>query len=180
MDAPFPTPHDLVRPWRRATLLAGLIAAVELVLLIAATAMLVAKPLSHAIRRHAEAVALAPPKQATQAKQAKETIRRLATPPPVGKPRPRDRVRIMVLNGNGRAGAAAGEASKIHSLGYRVSGTGNARRSDYATSVVMYSPGYRAEGLRLARDLQVKVVGPLDGIRKGGLLGGQLAVVVGA
>jgi len=180
VDAPFPTPHDLVRPWRRATLLAGLIAAVELVLLIAATAMLVAKPLSHAIRRHAEAVALAPSKQATQAKQAKETIRRLATPPPVGKPRPRDRVRIMVLNGNGRAGAAAGEASKIHSLGYRVSGTGNARRSDYATSVVMYSPGYRAEGLRLARDLQVKVVGPLDGIRKGGLLGGQLAVVVGA
>lgn len=180
MDAPFPTPHDLVRPWRRATLLAGLIAAVELVLLIAATAMLVAKPLSHAIRRHAEAVALAPSKQATQAKQAKETIRRLATPPPVGKPRPRDRVRIMVLNGNGRAGAAAGEASKIHSLGYRVSGTGNARRSDYATSVVMYSRGYRAEGLRLARDLQVKVVGPLDGIRKGGLLGGQLAVVVGA
>ncbi len=180
MDARFPTPHDLVRPWRRATLLAGLIAAVELVLLIAATAMLVAKPLSHAIRRHAEAVALAPSKQATQAKQAKETIRRLATPPPVGKPRPRDRVRIMVLNGNGRAGAAAGEASKIHSLGYRVSGTGNARRSDYATSVVMYSPGYRAEGLRLARDLQVKVVGPLDGIRKGGLLGGQLAVVVGA
>jgi len=180
VDAPFPTPHDLVRPWRRATLLAGLIAAVELVLLIAATAMLVAKPLSHAIRRHAEAVALAPSKQATQAKQAKETIRKLATPPPVGKPRPRDRVRIMVLNGNGRAGAAAGEASKIHSLGYRVSGTGNAHRSDYATSVVMYSPGYRAEGLRLARDLQVKVVGPLDGIRKGGLLGGQLAVVVGA
>jgi hypothetical protein len=177
VDAPFSTQPDLVRPWRRATLVASLIAAVELVLLIAAAAILVAKPLSHAIRRHAVAVALAPSKQA---KEAKATIRKLATPPPVGKPRPRDRVRIMVLNGNGRAGAAAGEASTLHSLGYRVSGTGNAHRSDYATSVVMYSPGYRAEGLRLARDLHVKVVGPLDGIGKSGLLGGQLAVVVGA
>jgi hypothetical protein len=174
VDAPFSTQHDLVRPWRRATLVASLVAAVELVLLIAATAMLVAKPLSHAIRRHAEAVALAP------SEHAKETIRKLATPPPVGKPRPRDRVRILVLNGNGRSGAAAGEASRLHTIGYPVSGTGNARRQDYATSVVMYSPGYRAEGLRLARDLHVKVVGPLDGIRKGGLMGGQLAVVVGA
>ena len=40
----------------------------------------------------------------------------------------------------------------------------NAHRQDYATSVVMYRPGFRAEGLRLASDLGVKVVGPLDGI----------------
>ena len=29
----------------------------------------------------------------------------------------------------------------------------------------MYRPGFRAEGLRLARDLKVKVVGPLDGLK---------------
>ena len=40
----------------------------------------------------------------------------------------------------------------------------------------MYSPGFRAEGLRLAQDLQVKVVGPLDGIAPSALDGGQLAV----
>lgn len=44
----------------------------------------------------------------------------------------------------------------------------------------MYVPGYRAEGIRLAKDLGVKVVGPLDGIGENGLHGGQLAVIVGA
>jgi hypothetical protein len=175
VDAPLPTQQDLVRPWRRATLVASSIAAIELVLLIAAAAFLVAKPLSHAIRRHAEAVAVAPPKHA-----AKPVHKLIAKPPPVGKARPRDRVKIMVFNGNGRAGAAASEASKLHTLGYVVSGTGNARRQDYATSVVMYRPGFRAEALRLARDLQVEVVGPLDGIHQGALMGGQLAVVIGA
>ncbi len=43
----------------------------------------------------------------------------------------------------------------------------------------MYRPGFRAEGLRLARDLGIKVVGPLDGIHTGALDGGQLAVIVG-
>ena len=44
----------------------------------------------------------------------------------------------------------------------------------------MYRPGFRAEGVRLARDLKVKVVGPLDGIAPSALHGGQLAVVLGA
>jgi len=155
---------------------ASLVAAVELVLLIVAAAALFAKPLSHAIQRHAEAVAVAKPKHAT----AVPVHRVVVTPPPVGRARPRSHVKIMVLNGNGRSGAAAGEASRLSGLGYQVAGTGNAKRQDYATSVVMYRPGYRAEGLRLARDLGVKVVGPLDGIRQGQLDGGQLAVVIGA
>lgn len=175
VDAPFSSPHELVRPWRRATLVASLVAAIELVLLVVAAAALIAKPLSHAIRHHAEAVALAP---AEHAKAAAPKL--VQAPPVVGKARPRARVKIMVLNGNGLAGAAAGAASKLHSLGYVVSGTGNAKRQDYATSVVMYRPGFRAEGLRLARDLKVKVVGPLDGIHLRDLKGGQLAVVLGA
>ena len=44
----------------------------------------------------------------------------------------------------------------------------------------MYVPGFQAEGARLARDLHVKVVGPLDGMRPSALHGGQLAVVLGA
>jgi hypothetical protein len=43
----------------------------------------------------------------------------------------------------------------------------------------MYRPGYRADGLRLARDLGVRVVGPLDGMRPAALEGGQLAVILG-
>ena len=57
---------------------------------------------------------------------------------------------------------------------------GNARRQDYAATVIMYRAGFRAEGLRLARDLKVKVVGPLDGLAPSALMGGQLAIVIGA
>ena len=56
----------------------------------------------------------------------------------------------------------------------------NDRRHDYATSLVMYRPGYRPEGVRLARDLHVTVVGPLDGVPRSALNGGQLAVILGA
>ena len=89
MDAPL-DPHDaLIRPWRTATLVASLVAAVELVLLLGAAFLLLAKPLSHAMQRHAEAA-------------------------------------------------------------------------------------------RLAHDLHVKVVGPLDGVRPSALRGAQLAIVLGA
>ena len=44
----------------------------------------------------------------------------------------------------------------------------------------MYAPGFEGEGRRLARDLGVKVVGPLDGMKRSALHGGQLAVVLGA
>jgi hypothetical protein len=89
-------------------------------------------------------------------------------------------VKIMVFNGNGKSGAAGSEASRLSKLGYKIAGATNAGHQDYATSVVMYRPGFRAEGLRLAKDLGVRVVGPLDGITVSALRGGQLAVVVGA
>ena len=173
MDAPLQAPHELVRPWRRATLVASAVAAIELVLLIGAGAMLVAKPLSHVIRHHAQVAALTPAK-----KVVAQAIHQMKAPP--GRARPRGTLKIMVLNGNGQSGAAADEAGKLKQLGYRVAGTANAHRQDYASSVVMYSPGYRAEGLRLATDLGVKVVGPLDGMRKSTLHGGELAVILGA
>jgi hypothetical protein len=56
---------------------------------------------------------------------------------------------------------------------------GNAPRSGYGRSVVMYRAGRRPEALRLARDLQIRLVSPLDGLRPRDLLGAQLAVVVG-
>ena len=92
----------------------------------------------------------------------------------------RTQTSVIVLNGNGRQGAAAAGAARVHAFGYEIAGTGNARRQDYAATVVMYRPGFRAEGLRLARDLKVKVVGPLDGLKPSALMGGQLAIVIGA
>jgi hypothetical protein len=173
LDAPL-SADDLVRPWRRATLVTALIAAVELVLLVVCAAVIVAKPLSRAVRHHAEKVALAP-----AAKPAPKPAVHRSGPPP----RPhhaRSQTRVLVLNGNGRNGAAHAEASRLASLGYRIAGAADARRHDYATSVVMYRAGFRAEGVRLARDLHIDVVGPLDGLRPSALDGGQLAVIVGA
>ena len=87
---------------------------------------------------------------------------------------------VFVFNGNGRSGAASSEASKLSGLGYRVPGTGNAKRQDYATTVVMFKKGFNAEGVRLARDMHVKIVGPLDGLKPSAMRGAQLAIVLGA
>lgn len=175
MDAPFLAPHDLVRPWRRATLLASTVAAAELILLLVAGSLLLAKPVAHVIEKHAVAAAAKAP---APSKKLAAAIHRMNAP--AGKARPRHALKIMVFNGNGHAGAAAGAAGTLHGLGYTISGTANAGHMNYATSVVMYKPGYRAEGLRLAHDLHVKVVGPLDGIKATSLHGGELAVIIGS
>jgi thiamine pyrophosphate-dependent acetolactate synthase large subunit-like protein len=174
VDAPFPTADSLVRPWRTATLVASLVAAVELVLLIGAAVLLLAKPLAHAVRRHAESAALAP--AAKTATPVVHRVKKKVAPPKLS----RSHTGVLVLNGNGRAGAASTAAARLDAIGYRVSGKGNAKRQDYATTVVMYRRGYEAEGRRLAHDLHVKVVGPLDGLAPSALHGAQLAVVLGA
>jgi hypothetical protein len=171
VDAPLPAPDALIRPWRTATLVASLVAAIELVLLLGAGVLILAKPLSRVVRQHAQAAAFAPAKKHTAIVQKAVVALPKLT---------RGETGVFVLNGNGRSGAAAGEAQKLVAVGYHVPGTGNAKRQDYATTVVMYRSGYRAEALRLARDLHVKIVGPLDGLKPAALHGGQLAILLGA
>jgi hypothetical protein len=172
VDAPLTSPEALVRPWRTATLVASLVAAVELVLLVGAAVLLLAKPLAHAVQKHAEAAAFAPPKKTAA------IVRKVTKIAPLKLTR--TETSVYVLNGNGRTGAASAAAAKLSGIGYRIPGTGNAERQDYATSVVMYKRGYTAEGRRLAHDLHVKVVGPLDGLKPAALHGAQLVVVLGA
>ncbi len=174
MDAPLAA-DALIRPWRTATLVASLVAAVELIALIALALLLLAKPLAHAVRSHAQATALAPAKKHTVAPvvHARKHV--------VPKPKlTRSATGIFVFNGNGRTGAASAAAAKLSGLGYRIRGKGNAARQNYATTVVMYKRGYEGEGRRLARDLHVHVVGPLDGLKPSALHGAKLAVVLGA
>ena len=173
MDAPLPTTDALIRPWRTATLVASLVAAIELVLLVGAGVLLLAKPLARAVKHHAESAALAPAKK-TSPVVHKRRIVKLA-PPKLS----RAKTRIFVLNGNGRNGAASEAASRLSALGYRSAATGNAARKDYATTVVMYRRGFQPEGVRLGRDLHVKVVAPLDGLKSSALHGAELAVVLG-
>jgi hypothetical protein len=150
-----------------------MIAAVELVVLVAAGFALLAKPLSHAMRKQAEVHAFAPAAK-------KEKPKRLAPVVPQAPKLTRFQTDVLVLNGNGRNGAAGEAASKLRNLGYSIAATGNAPRTDYAATVVMYRAGYRAEGLRLAHDLHLKVVAPVDGLKPKQLLGAQIAVLLGA
>jgi hypothetical protein len=177
VDAPLPNPTDAIRPWRLATMTASLIAGVELIALILLGFLLLAKPLSHAIQRHATATATA----AVVKKVRAASTHTLIKAPKIGVAKvPRSHTSVLVLNGNGRAGVAHTEASTLQHLGYHVGGAANAKRSDYATTVIMFRSGFAAEGHRLARDLHVSVVGPLDGMKAAALHGSQLVVVLGA
>jgi hypothetical protein len=93
--------------------------------------------------------------------------------------RPRNETSVIVLNGNGIQGAASVAADRVRSKHYIIAGTGNAPRRDFAHSVVMYRPGFKEEAQRLAGDLGVKRVAPLDGLRVRDLQGAHLAFVIG-
>ena len=159
---------ELRSPWRTATLVASAIAAIELVVLLVLGVSLLAEPVAQRVTQTAEAKELA------------VVPKRRAAPAADVSAMPRSRVSVMVLNGNGRSGAAGSTAERTQALGYTIGGVGNAPRSDYTRSVVMYRKGYAAEGQRLAKDLRLTIVGPLDGLKPAELLGAHVAVVVGA
>ena len=92
---------------------------------------------------------------------------------------PRGKTSVVVLNGNGIPGAAAVNADKAHSLHYIVTATGNAPSTGFARSMVMFRPGFKPAAHRLAKDMGIKAVTPLDGITKGDLQGAQLALIIG-
>lgn len=160
-----------VRPWRTAALAAGAVAAVELVLLVVVGGALIVKPATA---------------HATSARKAHAAKRAHTSPLPAHAARPavaeltRRHVSVLVLNGNGRQGAAAAEAARASHRGYRIRGVANAPSSDFTRTLVMYRRGFEGEGRRLARDLGIKIVGPLDGLRSSQLHGAHAVVVVGA
>jgi hypothetical protein len=86
---------------------------------------------------------------------------------------------VLVLNGNGRSGAAHAEAAQVTGHGYPISFVGNASTPNNGPTLVMYRPPFQAEARRLGRDLGIRVVGPLDGMRPSALHGAKLAVVLG-
>jgi hypothetical protein len=92
----------------------------------------------------------------------------------------RRKVGVMVLNGNGRRGAAAAAATRVRHHGYRIRAVGNAPRMTYGHSIVMYRPGFEGEGRRLARDLGIRLVGPVDGLRPAELRGALAVLIIGA
>jgi LytR cell envelope-related transcriptional attenuator len=180
---------DLAAPWRTRTLIATAVAALELLALMALAVALVGKgwfeharasaaadrPAARA-QAHARDTAAASTKRETAAATSAPTHRVAAPARPV---LARAHTGIVVLNGNGQNGAAGAEARVLRARGYPVVSVGNARRNDYATTIVMYRPGYGREAQRLARDVGVRVVSPLDGVRPSQLKSARLMLIVG-
>ena len=155
-------------PWRATTVVAAAVALVELVALIAIGLVQLA-PHHHAAARVA----------------AKPVERRAAQTPAVPRVpsvplRPRSHVRVLVLNGNGVSGAAATQAARLRADGYPIGGATNAQRHDYATSMVMFVPGWAKEARRLGRDTGIRMVAPVDGLRPAQLRGSKLVVLLGS
>jgi len=174
VEHPIPAPDALVRPWRTATFVASAVAALELLVLMILGVAFIAKPVSDHVRRAAEAKALAP---LTPPAYHRPKVHRQV----VGKPKlSRGATSVLVLNGSNRTGAAAAKADIVQRHGYRIASVGNAPRGgDYPRTIVMYRRGFAAEGKRLGRDLRVRVVAPLDGIKPSQLLGAHLVVILG-
>ncbi len=171
MDHPLIAPEALVRPWRTAAYIAGAVALVELFLLLVIGGGALVQAVSDRIQIEARERALPSSPRTTP-------VKRQAARVPAAK-LPRARTTVLVLNGNGRTGAAATAASRVRSRGYRIGSVGNAPRSDFSRSIVMYRPGFAGEGHRLGRDLGVNLVGPLDGMRVRDLGSAHLVFILG-
>jgi hypothetical protein len=167
--------HDerTIRPWRITAMVAVAVAVAELLLLVVVGGALIAKPSSggSVSRPHTKAAAR------SAAKAAPVKLHRATVP---AAHLARGKVTVLVLNGNGRRGAAAVAASRVSGHGYRIGGVANAPRSDFTRSLVMYRKGFEAEGRRLARDLGIRIVGPLDGLNAAQLHGANAVLVVGS
>jgi hypothetical protein len=161
---------ELSHPWRRATLVASAVAALELVLLVVLTVLLVGRPVAERI----EQAAAAPPAPtpATAPKPAAKAKRQTVV-------LPRGETSVLILNGNGRSGAAGLAGAQVKGHGYLVAAVGNAPRTDYRRTLVLYRPGMKGEAQRLARDLGTGIVAPLDGLTKSEMMGAHVALILG-
>jgi hypothetical protein len=166
---------EVTRPWRRATMVTGAIAVAELALIVVLLVALVGRPVAERLDEQAAAATAAPAAQQAASAPAAKPAAGKPLPPPL----PRGETAVLVLNGNGRSGAASQAGGVIKGRGYILAGVGNAPRSDYQRTIVMYRPGKEREAQRLAKDLGGGVVAPLDGITQRDLLGAHVAVVLG-
>jgi LytR cell envelope-related transcriptional attenuator len=170
------------QPWRSAAIVAAAIAAVELFVLVlvgvAFGAKFLADKADHATTAvvRSERAAVTASVAGKSAKSSPAKSHGTST----GQPKlTRNQTSVIVLNGNGIPGAAATTAERVRRHHYVITATGNAPRSDFHRSIVMFRPGFKAEALRLANDLHIRRVAPLDGISRGDLQGAHLALIIG-
>jgi hypothetical protein len=176
-----PASLDSVQPWRVAAIVAAAIATLELLILVALGVAFGSKFLTGT----AKEVVTAPIRMQAPSSSSDETAAPAGeTAKKSGKAAAastlaRRETSVIVLNGNGITGAAATGAEQVRKHHYLIAGTGNAPRSDFGRSLVMYRPGYEAEARRLAKDLHLRRIVPLDGMRARELQGAHLAYIIG-
>jgi hypothetical protein len=170
--------HELATPWRTRTLIVSGIAAAELLALVALAVVFLGKGwFQH--ERAAATRAAATKHAAAQAKTATTRPTTHHVTPPARPMLTRTQTGVLVLNGNGRDGAAGAEARLLRAHGYRVTAVGNAKRSDYAASIVMYRPGYGREAARLGHEFRIPIVSVVDGLLLSQLKGARAVLIVG-
>jgi hypothetical protein len=167
------------QPWRAAAIIAAAVAALELFVLVLIGVAFGAKYLSDEARRvAAPAQAASAPAEAANSDPA-QSAQAEPTEAPASPALSRRETSVLVLNGNGMPGAAGTASDQVRRHQYVIAGADNAPRSNFRRSIVMYRPGLEAEARRLAADLRVKRVAPLDGMRIRDLQGAHLALIVG-
>jgi LytR cell envelope-related transcriptional attenuator len=161
-------------------MVAAAVAAVELFILIVVAVIFGAKLVTNHAEKATSPAAIRAIVQSETTKPAAATPAKGTTKAPAVANLPRSRTSIIVLNGNGTPGAAATVADRLSRFHYIVAATGNAPRSDFRRSVVMYrTAAFRGEALRLANDLHLRRVAPLDGMTRRDLQGAHLALIIG-
>jgi LytR cell envelope-related transcriptional attenuator len=163
------------QPWRSAAFIAAAVATVELAILLVVGIYFFGKFFADEVDKASDPV--------TVVRAAAERGGSDATGQAGGaKQKPilkRERTSVLVLNGNGITGAASAAAQAVRARRYVIAGTGDAPRTDFPRSLIMYRPGFVREARRLAREVGVRRVTPLDGLRIRELQGAHVALIVG-
>jgi hypothetical protein len=154
-------PFDRPFPWRAAALAAAALALAELAALLALAGIRLV---------HGHHGAASTPAAAAASPAVKRAVRPLP---------PRSHVSVLVLNGNGVSNAAGTEASALLARGYRHAVPGDASQT-YASSLVLFRPGWHGEARRLAHDAGIRSVAPLDGRLPTADAGYRLVLILGA
>jgi hypothetical protein len=156
---------DPIQPWRRATIAVSAVATLELIALVAIGLFVFGNPLASHLRESAAAASTTRVRAAQPARAKKPELARAETS-------------VMVLNGGGVSGAAHSAADNVTAHGYLLGQIGNAAGVT-PRSLIMYRPGFAAEGKRLGQDLHVRIVRPLDGMHPAQLQGSHLVLILG-
>ena len=167
MDSSFATPYAASR-WRTATIVAASLAALEFAALLAIGVTVLGKSVAHRVQEKAYAQVSG----AARAHDASADRRSSASALEDGGARAQRRWDLRSCRSDGRDCFVHAATSS------RASATQVTPDSSTRT-LVMYRDGYRAEGVRLARDARAHLVSPLDGMPQRALLGAQVVIVVG-